>query len=132
MFRHDFIENACLVYLYVLLISNFIVYIIIYITRISGRYAPFILGLPAGFPLNARKGSLRSLPMPHTQGVDSLTSYMTCIQRFALLCSDLHNLYSRACFLCSDHVLLYSNNDPVNFSPLVVSELDQLMILFII
>ena len=49
------------------------------ITRISGRYAPFILGLPAGFPrahagahfvrfsCRARRGSLRSLLMPRTQ-----------------------------------------------------------------
>ena len=33
-----------------------------YITRISGRYAPFILAPAEGLPSREHKGSLRSLP----------------------------------------------------------------------
>ena len=56
-------------------------------TRISGRYAPFILGLPAGFPraharahfvrfpCRARRGSCCSLHMTHMHGLYFLTSH---------------------------------------------------------
>ena len=53
------------------------VFIKIWWTRTSGRYAPFILGLPAGFPrMHAQcRGPLLSLLMPCTQGHALLASH---------------------------------------------------------